>query len=289
MPTNSRSARRWGRRLVLLITLGVVVGIVVAVWYSTEPVLRARGCTGTVDGHSVYLEPDQARNATLVAAHGVRRGLPARAVSIALATAYQESKIRNLDYGDRDSLGIFQQRPSQGWGSKVEVRDPHHATNRFYDALEQIPGYESMRITEAAQQVQRSAYPEAYEKHARNARVLASALTGYSAGGRFSCITRSAETPGTAAGVIASLTGAYGPLDAARTGVRQDLTIDVGRNEVGHRLGWSIAAFLLTRAETDGIVSVTYDGLRWRTGPDSAQGWTPTDATTPGVVTVSLG
>ena len=94
----------------------------------------------------------------------MRRGLPARAASIALATAYQESKLRNLDHGDRDSLGLFQQRPSQGWGTAKQIQDPYYATNAFYDALVKIDGYQTMRITEAAQEVQRSGFPEAYAR-----------------------------------------------------------------------------------------------------------------------------
>ena len=106
--------------------------------------------------------------------------MPARAATIALATAYQESDLRNLEYGDRDSLGLFQQRPSQGWGTPDQILDPYYATNAFYDALAQVDGYESMPITEAAQEVQRSGFPEAYADHEQDARVLASALTGNS-------------------------------------------------------------------------------------------------------------
>ena len=116
----------------------------------------------------------------------VRRELPARAASIALATAYQESKIQNLDYGDRDSLGIFQQRPSQGWGKPEQIMDPHYSTNRFYAALEQVDGYDELPIDEAAQEVQRSADGSAYAQHEPDARALASALTGYSEAA-FSC------------------------------------------------------------------------------------------------------
>ncbi len=123
----------------------------------------------------------------MISAIAVRRGMPARAASIALATAYQESKLRNIDHGDRDSLGLFQQRPSQGWGSAKQIQDPYYAINRFYDALAKIDGYQQMRITEAAQQVQRSGFPEAYEDHAPDGRALASALTGYSPA-RFSCV-----------------------------------------------------------------------------------------------------
>ena len=67
------------------------------------------------------------------------RGLPERAVVIALATAQQESRLRNLDYGDRDSLGLFQQRPSQGWGTEAQVQDPVYAAGKFYDGLVKVP------------------------------------------------------------------------------------------------------------------------------------------------------
>ena len=113
----------------------------------------------------------------------MKRGLPARAATIALATALQESKLRNLDYGDRDSLGLFQQRPCQGWGTEEQILDPVYATNRFYDALVKIDGYQDMPITEVAQEVQRSAFPEAYAEHEQEGRLLASRLTGHSPAG----------------------------------------------------------------------------------------------------------
>ena len=119
--------------------------------------------------------------------------MPARAATIALATAYQESKIYNLEHGDRDSLGLFQQRPSQGWGTREQILDPYYATNAFYDALAKVDGYESMRITEAAQEVQRSGFPEAYADHEADARVLASALTGHSPDGRSAACVRHAD------------------------------------------------------------------------------------------------
>src|SRR5699024_7812582 len=109
----------------------------------------------------------------------VRRGLPARAATIALATAQQESKLINIDHGDRDSLGLFQQRPSQGWGSAREILDPRYSTNAFYDGLVEIEGYEDMEITDAAQRVQRSGYPEAYARHEVRSRAWASSLTGH--------------------------------------------------------------------------------------------------------------
>src|SRR3546814_83770 len=170
-----------------LSVIGVVVGVAVTVDRGFGPLPGSDGCQVEVDGHKVELGLEQAENAALIAAIGVRRGLPARAVSIALATAYQESKIINIEHGDRDSIGLFQQRSSQGWGTREEITSPYYSTNAFYDALEKIDGYEEMRITEAAQRVQRSGFPEAYEDHAADGRALASALTGNSQGGQFTC------------------------------------------------------------------------------------------------------
>ena len=145
-------------------------------------------------------------------------GWPPRAASIALATVYQETGIRNLDYGDRDSVGLFQQRPSQGWGTAKQLRDPYYATNAFYDALVKIDGWESADITEVAQQVQRSAYPEAYRDHEADARVLASTLTGNSPAG-FRCLDRSGSV-GDPAGLAGSLRKTFGSRINVRLGRR---------------------------------------------------------------------
>ena len=101
----------------------------------------AERCVATVDGTRWPLSPTQADNAALIAGVGLRRELPARAVTIALATAMQESTLNNIAYGDRDSLGLFQQRPSQGWGTIEQVQDPVYAVGTFYDHLVQVPGY----------------------------------------------------------------------------------------------------------------------------------------------------
>ena len=111
---------------------------------------------------SLSVTPEQVANARTIAQVARDRGLPDRAVVIALATAQQESRLRNLDYGDRDSLGLFQQRPSQGWGTDAQVQDPVYAAGRFYDGLVQVPDWQSARLTDAADAVQRSAFPEAY-------------------------------------------------------------------------------------------------------------------------------
>jgi len=288
MPTRGRRGHRRSGVFLFLAVIAVVAGVTVAVWRGTGPLPDPPGCTATVADHTVDLDPEQAANASLIAALGVRRGLPARAVSIALATAYQESKIRNLTSGDRDSVGIFQQRPSQGWGTAAQISDEYYAIGRFYDALQKIHGYQTMRITEAAQKVQRSGYPEAYEAHAPDARALASALTGYSPGGTFTCVVRAPKGHGTASAAEAALTKAYGGLDVARTGSRQDFTVTVAAGQDGNRKGWSIAEFLLAHADRLQVTRVSFDGKVWNTGDPSSKGWV-TSSASPTKVTVSLG
>lgn len=107
---------------------------------------------------------EQRRNAATIVQVGQQLGIGPYGIKIALATALQESGLRNLDYGDRDSLGLFQQRPSQGWGTPQQVRDPAYAAKKFYSGLQGVKGWENMPLSRAAQAVQRSAYPDAYAK-----------------------------------------------------------------------------------------------------------------------------
>jgi hypothetical protein len=117
-----------------------------------------------------------ARQRTAISAVARDRGLPERAVVIALATAQQESQLIDLSYSDRDSLGLFQQRPSQGWGTPAELQDPAYAAGKFFDALVQVPDWQSGRLTDVAQAVQRSAYPELYQQWEGMATDLATSL-----------------------------------------------------------------------------------------------------------------
>ncbi|MGC0374688.1 C40 family peptidase [Streptomyces sp. SAI-229] len=107
---------------------------------------------------------EQVPNAKTIQATGVAMNIPARGQVVALATALQESGLRNLTYGDRDSLGLFQQRPSMGWGTANEILDPVHASTRFYEGLKKVSGWQSLSITQAAQAVQKSGFPDAYAK-----------------------------------------------------------------------------------------------------------------------------
>jgi len=117
-------------------------------------------------------------NAATIAGVGLSMGMPDHAVTVALATALQESGLRNLPAGDRDSAGLFQQRPSQGWGTYTQVTDPVHAATAFYDKLRSEPDWPTLSVTQAAQLVQRSATPAAYARWEPVARSLARAFTG---------------------------------------------------------------------------------------------------------------
>jgi cell wall-associated NlpC family hydrolase len=108
------------------------------------------------------LPSEQIPNAQTIVATGISLDVPTKGQIIALATAMQESRLRNLDRGDRDSLGLFQQRPSQGWGTAQDIHDPVYASERFYKALLKVDGWQQMKVTQAAQAVQNSGYPDAY-------------------------------------------------------------------------------------------------------------------------------
>jgi cell wall-associated NlpC family hydrolase len=127
---------------------------------------EAMAANGSVEsgmgGGAAGLTDEQRHNAAVIIGVAKGMGLPPRAWMIGLATAMQESGLRNLDYGDRDSLGLFQQRPSQGWGTPGEVTDPVHASTVFFQHLELVPGWDQLPLTTAAQAVQRSAFPNAY-------------------------------------------------------------------------------------------------------------------------------
>lgn len=279
--------------------VGLVVGAVVLLREENlVPFLSPDLCTAEVDGHSVTLDPEQAEHAGLIVAVAVSRGLPARAASIALATAYQESDLRNLDRGDRDSLGLFQQRPSQGWGSAEQVQDPAYATNAFYDALVEVDGYESMEITVAAQAVQRSAFPEAYADHERDARTLASALTGNSRAG-FACrlggepdasdsrlvntglTSRAERVRGEVAELFGQPLGGFAP-EGVSTGHMEGSAHYEGRaidvfvrpvNATNKVRGWAIAQWLVSQADRLGVKTVIFDDRIWTAGRRSDDGW----------------
>ncbi|HEV2634015.1 MAG TPA: hypothetical protein VGX23_02640, partial [Actinocrinis sp.] len=134
--------------------------------------------TGLV-GHQVDFTPtaEQWANAATITQVAKQRGMAPYAAVIAVAVAMQESSLKNIKYGDRDSLGLFQQRPSMGWGSASQVTDPAYAANKFLSALQKnVPGYKHTALWRAAQTVQASGFPTAYAKWQKKAAQMVHAI-----------------------------------------------------------------------------------------------------------------
>ena len=248
-----RRSRRGGGLLVAGVVIAAGAGAVLVVTDHVSHSLADASCTAADGGVTYTVTPEQAQNAAIITDVAVSRSLPDHAATIALATSLQETKLRNLDYGDRDSLGLFQQRPSQGWGTAAEVSDPVYASTAFYEALVKLPSWEEDSVATAAQAVQRSADGTAYASWEGEARALAIALTGEHpagltcSGGPLS--TAKARTTTTAAAVSTSVTAALGASALAPGTDTQ--------------LGRAAAARLVADANADGITRVAYDGYQW--------------------------
>jgi hypothetical protein len=125
----------------------------------------------------VPLSEEQTKNAKIIADVGKKMGASKRDIEIAIATAMQESQLKNLNYGDRDSQGLFQQRPSCGWGTVEQITTPEYAAGKFFEGLLKVKNRDSMSLTAAAQEVQRSGFPDAYAKWEGMAGDLSNKLT----------------------------------------------------------------------------------------------------------------
>lgn len=263
-------------RSVLVTALATAALVLGGMYWLTNRTIEDVGYCRVEVGETVTeIDVEQATWAALMAKIGHQRDLPPRATTIAIATAYQESKMRNIDYGDRDSVGLFQQRPSQGWGSVEQIMDPTYSINRFYDALSRVPGYENMEITVAAQTVQRSGYPDAYAQHEANARALASALRGHSPAS-FACAIE--PTTGSAKKAVADITSTWGDLPTETDGDNTIVWINKPKRDAAAR-GWAVAHTLVANAGALGVTEVRHDGYRWRAKDRSPQ-WKP-DSTAP--------
>ncbi|MET1037126.1 MAG: hypothetical protein ABW075_02560 [Aeromicrobium sp.] len=257
-------------RLRWFVVLGLVTASVLfATVISDRTPLRPEFCVAEVGDVRAQVDLEQGRWASLMAAIAQRRGLPPRATTIAIATAFQESKIHNIDYGDRDSVGLFQQRPSQGWGTVEQIMDPHYSTGEFYDVLVTIDGYAAMDINDAAQLVQRSGFPQAYAQHEDYARALASTLRGYSPA-QFTCQVNPTGIGSTTA-VVEDVALAFGEIEVTRDGDDASYPLTGTAADVDAR-GWSIAHYLVGQASALGISEVLFDGRRWR-ATSSHLGW----------------
>lgn len=264
------------------------------------------------DGVGYEFTPEQAVNAATIAAVGTGRGMPERAVTIALATALQESGLRNIEHGDRDSLGLFQQRPSQGWGTPKQIMEPTYAAGVFYEHLAKVPGYTRLPLTVAAQRVQRSGFPQAYAKHEPDATLLAAALTGRAAA-TLTCQGRPSATRASGPDAVrAALVRDFGrevlqeagaevggsgnsstrptptssPSPGGASGT-DDRTVtlpvrDTGTGAVGGgrgavQRGWQLAHWAVANASALHIERVSYAGREWTAGVTDGR-WRTTDA-----------
>ncbi|WP_435861506.1 hypothetical protein [Streptomyces milbemycinicus] len=286
LPVLASRARRTRAAIacaVLLALVGyVAVHIATGGWGPPRCFVRA-------EGEYLALTPEQAGNAATIEAVAASRGLPERAVTIALATALQESGLRNIRHGDRDSLGLFQQRPSQGWGTARQIQDPVYATGRFYDHLVKVPGYSRLPLTVAAQRVQYSGYPQAYAKHETEAVVLTGALTGRSAAA-FSCPGPPDDgVPGDPARVRAELKREFGAEMAAavrpagqgggRAAATHTVRVSTGATRArggAERNGWELAYWAVAHSDELRIERVSYGNHVWIAGNLRA-GWHTTD------------
>lgn len=271
-------------RWLLIAALGVAFILGTVALRDRTPI-RSEYCTAEVGGTVARVDLEQAKWSALMAAISSRRGMPARAATIAIATAFQESKIHNIEYGDRDSVGIFQQRPSQGWGTVEQISDPHYSIGRFYDGLAKVRGYSSMEITVAAQKVQRSAYPGAYAQHEDDARALASSLAGYSPAS-FTCQINPKQGAGNTKSIADDVEAAYGELSQEQADGHIAYTL-AGEAADVERRGWSLAHYLVANAASLGIETVSFDGQKW-TASDSPDGWQASSQARSTVVTASI-
>jgi len=244
---------RWNRRtaiwaiVIVVVLAGIAGGIAIWALGGGKPRVSPR-CRVDVGSSHYAMDLEQAANATTIAAVGKQVGLPDHAVTIALATALQESNLHNLSYGDRDSLGLFQQRPSQGWGTRAQILDPRTSSAAFFKALARVPGWQTMSVTDAAQAVQHSNASQAYAVWAPMARALAIATTGEVPAG-FACQFAVSPSKLRPASPEPALTEAFGPS-----------TLNV---PVASARGWTIASWLVGHAEEYRIISVRFAGRQW--------------------------
>ncbi|MEU9121431.1 heavy metal transporter [Streptomyces sp. NPDC048506] len=281
----TRRTRLWRSAAAVAVLLGLA-GYLLVQYITGGP--GAPHCTVRAEGDekAYELSPEQAANAATISAVASSRGLPERAVTIALATAMQESGLRNIDFGDRDSVGLFQQRPSQDWGTVKQIMDPVYSAGEFYRHLARVPGYSRLPLTVAAQKVQRSGYPQAYAKHEANAARLTGALTGRDAGAMACTESRPVDSQGGGtAAVREKLVREFGPAVLPHTdgaggrsvGDGHALTVPVPRSGTGAgadatQRGWELATWAMAHSAELHIEQISYAGRMW-SADNAGKGW----------------
>ena len=261
-----RRATKRVTRAATVLALLLTVGGYIALRHSV-PVLEPSSCAATAPGQPIPLNVGQAGIAATIAGVARHQRMPVQAVTIAYATALQESKLTNLRSGDLDSVGVFQQRPSQGWGPASQLEDPVYATGKFFAALSRVHGYQVMPVSQAAQAVQHSADGSAYAQYSGVAGRLSAAFTGQRPHAVWCWYPGPSARPRLAAASQA-LDHAFGPLPmhtASDPGVTVRVAPGAG--------GWAVAAWLVSHAGAYGIRDISYGGYQWATS-HATNGWT---------------
>jgi hypothetical protein len=276
MPTRRGRSGRLARSgpialVTVLIVLGGIAFGIGKLWDAARSATQSSGC----DIGSYNLDLEQAQNASTMVGLVIKRNLPERAAVVSLMAGLQESKLRNIPSGDgdRDSVGILQQRPSQGWGTIAQISDVHYAAGKFLDALVKVDNWQGLPLADAIQEVQRSADGGAYAKHQTEAQVVSDALLGTTPAA-VSC-NFDKPTAVAAGSKIASQLAAELPVTAP--------TVSGSQIRVAGA-GWATSAWLVAHANTFGLESVRYAGQQWSRGT----GWKTSSAAELNAVTATL-
>jgi len=287
----------WRRPLIVLVVIAVLLAIGAYAAYSAYQrfvvqALIVPGCQAGTGNNAIALDFGQAADAATIAGVAVREHLPAEALTVAYATAFQESKLENLTYGDQDSVGIFQQRPSEGWGTTAELEDPAYASRAFFGALVQVPHYTTLPVYEAAQAVQKSAYGYAYEQYAQSGALLAADYTArpHEVTCWYSPATQAADDNVSPKlnlpEAVKGLEGTFGQpgrneVVTSITRPRSDGSLAVSAPSGS---SWSVANWLVSNASSYGITQVRYAGYQWTAGLTETSWQSDSGATTGGIV-----
>lgn len=240
------------------------------------PAPVSSGCLVHGGAFDVPLDPGQASIAATIAGVATRRSMPERAVTIAYAAALQESDLVNLSYGDRDSVGVFQQRPSEGWGTRRQLLDPVYASSRFFAALAAVPHYLRLHVYEAAQAVQHSADGSAYGQFAPQGEAMAGGFSGHLPHAVWCWYGSTISGRSRLHAAQAELRRTFGRLRVSHLG---DPGAQVRTSSTA--AGWAVAAWLVTNASTYRLKRVTFQGYQW-TAAHGRKGWTAARRSTPG-------
>ncbi len=269
----------WRRPLIVIIVILGLIAVGAFAAYNAyqryvQRLLTVPGCQAGTGANAIGLDFGQTADAATIAGVASRDRLPRKALTVAYATAWQESKLENLPYGDLDSVGIFQQRPSEGWGTATELEDPAYAAGAFFRALVRIPGYAKLPVDVAAQDVQRSADGTAYEQYAQSGAALATDLTA--APHQVTCWydpASQAASEGVPAklnlrGALSGLADAFGrpSADGAVTSVSVARSGGSAVISAASGDGWTAADWLVANASSYGITQVSYGGYQWTAG-----------------------